>query len=302
MTEPHRFGVVALSGPPNAGKSTLLNRIVGEKVSITSRRAQTTRHRILGIKTLPRAQLVLVDTPGLNRDRPKRLNRATHRTALRSLADVDLILFMIDIRGWTPELERLFAQVAQQGAATPIVLAINKIDRLSDRRRLLPLIKRSAEIHPFAEIMPLSALKMKAGEVDEFLAVIIKHLPPGPPGFPADQRSDRSQRFLASELVREQTCKLLGNELPHASAVEVTRFEYDGDLLRVVAVIWVERASQKPIVIGQGGRQLKAIGERARKQMERMFGAQVYLDLWVKVRKNWSDNAAMLRAFGYLED
>ena len=301
MAEPHRFGVVALSGPPNAGKSTLLNRIIGEKISIMSRRPQTTRHRILGIKTLANAQLVFVDTPGLQRNPPKPLNRVINRTALNSLSDVDLILFMIDCRGWTPELEKLFALVADKN--TPVILLINKIDLLSDRARLLPLMERSAQIHAFKEIIPLSARKLTGA--DALLKVITAALPEGAPGFPADQHTDRSQRFLASELVREQTLRLLGRELPYASAVEVTQFQYGGDddrLLSVAVIIWVEKASQKAIVIGRGGRQLKAIGQNARKQMERAFDTRVYLDLWVKVKKGWADNAAMLRALGYMED
>lgn len=299
MAEPHRFGVIALSGPPNAGKSTLINRIVGEKISIMSRRPQTTRHRILGIKTLPGAQLVFVDTPGLQRHPSTGLGRVINRTALDSLSDVDLILFMIDCRGWTPELERLFARVAGRGA--PVILLINKIDRLKDRARLLPLIARSAQLHPFKEIIPISARKL--ADVGGFLDGIAACLPAGAPGFPADQRTDRSQRFLASELVREQTLNLLGHELPYASAVEVTRFEYRDDrLLNVAVIIWVEKAGQKPIVIGRGGRQLKAIGRRARRQMEQAFDTKVYLELWVKVKKGWAGNAAMLQSLGYLED
>ena len=299
MSEPHRFGVVALSGPPNVGKSTLLNRIVGEKISIISRRPQTTRHRILGIKTLANAQLVFVDTPGLHRDQPGRLNRMINRTALNSLTEVDLIIFMIDYRGWTAELEKLFSQVARKN--TPVILVINKIDRLSDRKRLLPLIEQSSHIHPFTEIMPLSARKLT--DLDSFLEVITAALPEGAPGFPADQRTDRSERFFASELVREQTFRLLGRELPYASAVEVTRFEYNHDqLLSVGVIIWVEKASQKAIIIGHGGRQLKAIGQKSRLQMEKSFGARVYLDLWVKVRKGWADNATILRLLGYSED
>ncbi len=299
MSDPHRFGVVALTGPPNAGKSTLLNGVVGEKISIMSRRPQTTRHRILGIKTLANAQLVFVDTPGLHRDEPRTLNRAINRTAMNSMSEADLIVFMIDFRGWTGELEKLFARVAQKNA--PVILVINKIDRLRDRKRLLPLIEQSARIHPFREIIPLSA--RKPADIEAFLKVMIAALPEGAPGFPADQHTDRSERFLASELVREQTFRLLSRELPYASAVEVTRFDYkDDSLLSVGMIIWVEKASQKSIVIGHGGRQLKAIGERARKQMEKAFAVRVYLDLWVKVKKGWADNAAILRTLGYMED
>ncbi|MDA7971166.1 MAG: GTPase Era [Gammaproteobacteria bacterium] len=298
MSDPHRFGVVALAGPPNAGKSTLLNRIIGEKISIISRRPQTTRHRILGIKTLPGAQLVFVDTPGLHRS-SRMLNRAMNRAALGGVEDADLVIFMIDVRGWTPEVEELFRRAAPKD--TPVILAINKTDRLSDRERLLPLIKQSAAMHDFAAIIPISALKDK--NMDAFLDAVIGAVPQGAPGFPADQRTDRSQRFFAAELVREQSLKQLGHELPHESAVEVTSFEYTDDkLLRVGVTIWVAKASQKSIVIGRGGQQLKVIGERARKQMERAFGARVYLDAWVKVKKGWADNAAMLQKLGYMED
>lgn len=304
MPEPHRFGVIALSGPPNAGKSTLLNRIIGEKISIMSRRAQTTRHRILGIKTLAAAQLVFVDTPGVQHRPPKGLSRVINRTALGGLNDVDLVLFMLDHRGWTPQLEQLFAQVARaatvDGRAAPFILLINKIDRLKDRARLLPIIKHSARLHPFREIIPVSARKLK--DVDGFLQLIAAQLPEGGPGFPADQFTDRSQRFLAAELVREQMLHMLGHELPYASAVDVTRFEYSDDkLLHVDVTIWVEKVSQKSIVIGRGGRQLKAIGQAARRQMEKAFGGRVRLEPWVKVKKGWAGNAAMLRALGYLE-
>ena len=299
MSKPHRFGVIALTGAPNVGKSTLLNGIIGEKISIMSRRPQTTRHRILGIKTLANAQLVFVDTPGLHLDQPRNLNRAINRTAMNSLTDADLIVFMIDFRGWTSELEKLFSRVVDKN--TPIILLINKIDRLRDRKRLLPLIEQSARIHPFQEIIPLSA--RQPDHIKSFVNVIVATLPEGAPGFPADQQTDRSERFFASELVREQTFRLLGRELPYASAVEVTKFDCSDDkLLRVSMIIWVEKASQKPIVIGQGGRQLKVIGERARKQMEKAFSVRVYLDLWVKVKKGWADNATMLRTLGYLED
>jgi len=295
----HRFGVVALAGPPNAGKSTLLNRIIGEKISIISRRPLTTRHRILGIKTLRNAQLVFVDTPGLHGDRSRTLNRAVNRTALGGMDDADLIVFMIDSHGWKPGIEALFRQVASK--ETPVMLVINKIDRLRKREELLPLMEQSARVHDFAAIIPLSALKEKTP--DSFLEAVIQLVPPGAPGFPADQHTDRSQRFFASELVREQLLKQLGRELPSASAVEVTNFEYrDDKLLRVGVTIWVERAGQKSIVIGQGGQRLKSIGERARKQMECAFGARVYLETWVKVKKGWADNATMLKLLGYIED
>lgn len=298
MSNPHRFGFIALCGAPNVGKSTLLNRIIGEKISIISRRPQTTRHRILGIKTLPNAQLVFVDTPGLHRNQNKGLNRAINRTALNSASDADLIVFMIDYRGWTGELKQLFSQVSNHDS--PVILVINKIDRLKDSKQILPLIEKSAEFYPFKEIIPLSVLKQS--NLSSFVDTLIAAVPEGEPGFPADQQTDRSQRFLASEFLREQTFRMLGKELPYASAVEVTKFEYkDDQLLNVMATIWVEKSSQKAIIIGKEGKQLKAIAQNARKQMEKSFSVKVYLEVWVKVRKGWADNAVMLRLLGYEE-
>ncbi len=298
MTEPHRFGMIALCGAPNVGKSTLLNRIIGRKISIMSPRPQTTRHRILGIKTLPAAQLVFMDTPGLHRTLRKGLNRAIHRTALNSIADADLILFMIDHRGWTEETQTLFAPLAAH--PKPVMLLINKMDRLADRAQLLPLMERAARAHAFAEIIPLCARSPR--NLNSLLQVLVAALPPGAPGFPPEQTTDRSQRFFAAELVREQTYRLLGRELPYAIAVEVTEFRQRApQQLHIAVLIWVEKSGQKAILIGRGGRQLKLIAQHARKQMERAFAMRVYLEVWVKVRKGWADNAAMLHALGYAE-
>lgn len=299
MNNGHRFGFVTVAGPPNAGKSTLINRLVGQKISITSRRPQTTRHRILGIKTLSKAQIVFVDTPGLHHDEKKRLNRMINRTAINSLSEVDLIVFMIDHRGWSPSTVKSFQKIKQRDA--PVVLVINKIDTLKDKSRLLPLIKESSEIYDFVEIVPLSAKKLE--NKDEFLNTLISHLPEGPPGFPADQISDRSERFIASELVREQTFQTLGEELPYESAVEVTRFDQeDPDYWKIDMTIWVDKPSQKSIVIGKQGVRLKTIGTRARMEMEKSFGVRIYLNLWVKHRKGWADNAAMVKSLGYGEE
>ncbi len=295
----HRFGFITIAGPPNAGKSTLLNRLIGQKVSIISRRPQTTRHRILGIRTAENSQLVFVDTPGIHDDGKKNLNRMINRTAINSLSDVDLVVFMIDYKGWNNPLEKVLRKVSERNV--PILLAINKIDSLKDKSRLLPLIQRSSELHQFVDIVPISALKM--AEVDEFIDVLLKYIPEGPPGFPAEQISDRSDRFLVSELVREQTFLLLGNELPYESAVEVTQFNRsDPEFWTLDMIIWVEKASQKSIVIGKGGQQLKLIGQRARIAIEKQFGVRVRLNLWVKERKGWADNTNMLRSLGYVED
>ncbi len=299
MNQSHRFGFITFAGPPNAGKSTLINLLVGRKISITSRRPQTTRHRVLGIKTLPDAQLVFVDTPGLHHDEKKSLNRMINRTAINSLIDVDLVVFMIDHRGWTPAIVKSLRQVISRGV--PVMLAINKIDTLKNKSRLLPLIHESTNLHDFVEIVPISARKME--DTSDFLNTLISHLPEGPPGFPAEQLSDRSDRFIASELVREQTFHLLGEELPYESAVEVTRFDQsDPDYWKIDMVIWVDKESQKSIVIGKQGARLKIIGTRARSAMEKTFGTRIYLNLWVKHRKGWADNASIVKSLGYGEE
>ena len=295
----HRFGFITIAGPPNAGKSTLLNKLVGQKISIISRRPQTTRRRILGIRTVENSQLVFVDTPGIHDDEKKNLNRMINRTAVNSLSDVDLVIFMIDYKGWNRRLQKTLKTVCERDM--PVLLAINKIDSLKDKSRLLPLIQESSEIHQFVDIVPISAINMSG--VTDFVEILLKYVPAGPPGFPADQISDRSDRFLVSELVREQTFLLLGNELPYESAVEVTEFDRnDPEFWTLDMTIWVEKASQKSIVIGKGGQQLKLIGQRARIEIEKQFGVRVRLNLWVKERKGWADNTNMLRSLGYVED
>jgi len=296
MNARHRFGFAAIAGPPNVGKSTLLNRIIGKKISIISRRPQTTRHRILGIKTMQNSQIVFVDTPGLHNDQGKTLNRVINRTAVSSLSDVDLILFMIDYKGWSKSLTDVFRHA--QSKDTPIILLINKIDRLKDKTRLLPIIEQSRNIHKFSEIIPISALKLDKST--DFINIIVNHLPVGPPGFPEDQVTDRSQRFFAGELVREQTFTRLGQELPYSIAAEVIRFETnEKGVLCIDVILWVEKSGQKSIVIGKDGHQLKTIGMNARKQMEKSFDKRVYLNLWVKVKKGWGDRAALLHSLGY---
>ena len=299
MADTHRFGFATLAGAPNVGKSTLMNALVGEKISIVSRRPQTTRHRIIGICTEPEFQIAFVDTPGLHKDQKKSLNRVINRTALSSLIDVDVILFMIDTTGWTSELISLFRPVKESGR--PVILLINKIDKLKNKEQLLPLISDSMEVHNFASILPLCSIRLDNRQ--DLLESIARVLPEGPPGFPAEQISDRSEKFLASELIREQSYLLLGQELPYSIAVEVSNLgENDQGVLIVDATIFVEKPGQKSIVIGKGGQQLKKIGSAARKQMEQAFGSKVFLNLWVKVRKNWSDGESHLHALGYGRD
>ena len=295
----HKFGYVALVGAPNVGKSTLLNQLVGQKISIISRRPQTTRHRILGICSESDYQVVFVDTPGLHSDQKKSLNRVINKTAITSMSDVDLIIFMIDHKGWTPAMTGAFDKAKSK--STPIMLFINKIDQLKDKSGLLPLIDQSSKLYDFVDIVPVSALKLKDRE--GLMNVIVGKLLPGPPGFPEEQVTDRSQRFMASEFVREQTFLSLGQELPYSIAVEISKFqEGDNGVLNIDAVIWVEKTGQKSIVIGKDGLQLKLLGTRARVQMEKAFDQKVFLNLWVKVKKGWGDQENLLRSLGYNED
>lgn len=294
----HRFGFVALAGAPNVGKSTLLNCLVGKKISITSRRPQTTRHRILGIVTEADYQLVFVDTPGIHTNQKKQLNRLINKTAVSSITDVDIILFMIDHGGWNAAATDALKLVAEKNL--PVILLINKVDKLRDKTALLPLIDESQQHYNFKEIIPISATKL--ANRAEFLSIIAKQVPFGSVGFPEDQVTDRSERFMASEFVREQTFLALGQELPYSVAVETVKFKSnEKSILEIDAVIWVEKPGQKNIVIGKHGKQLKLIGSRARVQMEKAFGKKIYLSLWVKVKKGWGDQETTLRSLGYVE-
>lgn len=291
-------GFVAVAGRPNVGKSSLVNRLVGRKISITSRRPQTTRNRLLGIRTTDQAQIIFVDTPGIHGAQTRELNRLINRTAAASLEGVDLILMMVSATGWKPDDDLVYQKAVSTGI--PIVLAINKTDLLKNRDALLPFIHQVASGRSFKEIVPIS---VKSGyNLEHLLDVLIANLPQGPHGFPREQVTDRSQRFLAGELIREKMFRMLGQELPYTSAVEVSRFAHDEKgLLRIEATIWVEKPGQKAIVIGRDGAGLKKIGQRAREEMEKLFGCRVYLGLWVKVRKGWTENAAVLKSLGYDE-
>lgn len=293
-----RSGLVTLLGRPNVGKSTLLNRLIGSKVSITSRRPQTTRHRILGIKTTEHAQFVYVDTPGVHPPRGRQINRYMSRIAAGSIEGVDCIVLVIAADGWRDEDGPALALVGRQ--PVPVVLAINKIDRIKDRKRLLPLIAESAKHTAFAEIVPISA---RTGEnLAALERALLAHLPEQPPIYPVEQLTDKSERFLASELVREQVFGAYGEEVPYATAIEITRFKRLKAALEIEAVIWVEKEGQKAIVIGTRGERLKQVGTRARLAMERQFGTKVRLALWVKVREDWADDARALKQFGYTEE
>ena len=294
----YKAGFIALLGRPNVGKSTLLNRLVGRKVSITSSRPQTTRHRLLGIRTDEQSQMIFVDTPGVHQAKKRYINRVLNKTARSALEGVDIILLMIGSAGWTEE-DKLALELAAQHK-TPVMLLINKVDRLKDKSRLLPLLEESAGMHRFDEIIPLSALQ---GEnVDALSERLLHYLPESPQLFPAEQTTDRSDRFYISEVIREKLFRSLHHELPYALAVEVKQLAFEDGLVKADAIVWVEKQSQKGIIIGREGSNLKAVGSAARKDLEKYFSTKVFLQLWVKVRENWSDNAQMLRTVGYIEE
>ena len=302
----HRCGSVAVVGRPNVGKSTLVNALVGAKVSIVSNRPQTTRHRLLGIATVEGGQLLLVDTPGLHRGegrfKASAMSRVMNRAARGALEDVDAALMVVEAGRWDEEDSLVFKVLSDAGI--PVVLAVNKVDRLKDKSALLPFLAQVAQGRDFAAIHPVSALKRKG--LEAMVRDLLARVPEAPPVYAEDEITDRSQRFLAGELVREQLMRQLGDELPYATTVEIERFAVDatqkgGELLRIGAVVWVEREGQKPIVIGKGGERLREIGSKARQQMERLFGCKVFLETWVRVREGWSDDEAALKAFGYGE-
>lgn len=292
-----KAGFVALIGRPNVGKSTLLNHLIGQKISITSRRPQTTRHRIHGIKTTEEGQAVFVDTPGIHGSEKRAMNRYLNRTAGTALLDVDLIVWVIDRPAWLPEDDLVLERI--KSAEVPVILAINKIDWLEDKGLLLPFLESAGERHAFAAMIPVSALKGANLEVLE--RTIMEQLPEGEPIFPDDQITDRSERFLAAEIIREKLLRSLGQEVPHALTVEIEQFKAEGALTRISAVIWVEREGQKAIVIGRKGEVLKKVGERARLDLERLLDGKVFLQLWVKVKEGWSDDERALRSLGYAE-
>ena len=290
-----RTGYVAIVGRPNVGKSTLLNRILGQKLSITSRKPQTTRHQILGIKTEDDQQVIYVDTPGIHKLQDKAINRYMNKAATTAVKDVDLILMLIDRMRWTDEDEMVLKTIQNQRA--PVVLVVNKVDFVIEKDELLPWLQEVSQKHNFEQIIPVSA---KTGHnVDRLEHLISSYLPESQHFFPEDQITDRSSRFLAAELVREKIMRQLGDELPYAMTVEIEEFVHNGTLIDISALILVERATQKAIVIGDGGSRIKQIGQDARKDMEEMFDCKVMLKLWVKVKAGWSDDERALRRLGY---
>ena len=290
-----RGGVIAIVGRPNVGKSTLLNHLLGQKLSITSRKPQTTRNQVLGVRTDGHLQFIFVDTPGLHLGQSKAINQAMNKAASSALNGVDLILFLCDRAKWTEEDEFVMSLIAQQ--SSPAALVVNKVDLIQDQSTLLPFIEGLSSRFEFDAVLPVSALRSRG--LDELVKYLEHHVPEGPHLFPEDQITDRSQRFLAAELVREKIIRQLGDELPYAAAVEIESFaEDDRGVLHIHALILVERDGQKKILIGESGDRLKSIGTSARKDMEKAFDSKVMLKLWVKVKSGWSDDARALKTLG----
>ena len=290
-----RCGTVALAGRPNVGKSTLLNHLLGRKLSITSRKPQTTRHALLGVYNQDGAQIIFVDTPGIHADRKRELNRYMVGQAVAALDGVDLALLLVEARGWQRGDDIALKRVAQAGV--PCLCVINKIDRLAAKERLLPLIAEADGKHPFEAIVPVSALRNTG--LEELTQVIAKRLPQAPPLFPADEVTDRPIDFLAAEIVREKATRRLGAELPYETAVVVERIAARAGATEFDAVLYMERETQKRIVIGKQGAMLKSIGEDARRDIESLINGKAMLRLWVKVDRRWSDRVRALRRFGY---
>ena len=290
-----KCGFVALVGRPNVGKSTLLNFLLEQKLSITSRKPQTTRQQVLGVKTVDADQMIFVDTPGLHRDEPKAINKAMNRSATSAMADVDLVLFLIDRGKWTEEdawvLEKL------RTVKAPVALIVNKMDLMDDPKALLPEMESLHALHDFAGVFPISALRQK--NLDVLEAFVRRNLPEGHHLFPEGQITNRTERFLAAELIREKIIRQLGDELPHTTAVEIEGFQPDErGTQHISAIIFVERDGQKRIVIGTGGSRLRSIGTEARRDMEKAFDSKVMLKLWVKVKSGWSDDVRALQSLG----
>jgi GTP-binding protein Era len=295
MSTIEKSGYVAIVGKPNVGKSTLLNHLLGTKVSIVSPKPQTTRSQILGIKTVENAQIIYIDTPGIHHNEKRAMNRYLNRLADGILLDADIIVFMVDATSWDSEDQMVLTKLAQTDK--PVVLAINKIDLLKNKEDILPLIAQLKDKYNFAHIIPLSALDGHNAALLE--SEISTLLPEGPQFFPEDQVTDKSIQFRISEIIREKLIQATEEELPYTTAVEIEEFTDGEKLVEIGAVIWVERHGQKVIIIGKKGARLKKIGIQARRDIEKLVGKKVFLRLWVKIKENWTDDEQSLRSFGY---
>jgi len=289
-----RCGHVAIVGRPSVGKSTLLNALVGARISITSKKPQTTRHRISGIRTEPGVQFVFVDTPGFQTRHASKLNERLNRAVRETLADVDVIVFVVDAVRFTAA-DRAVADLLP--AQVPVIIALNKIDTLKDKRALLPRIAEIAALREFAALVPISA--ERGTDLPALKEAIAQYLPPGPLLYTDDELTDRDERFLAAEFIREKIFRQLGDEIPYSTAVVIESFEHEGELRRIRATVLVDKSSQRAILVGEGGARMKAIASQARGDMEALFGGRVFLDVWVRVKSGWSDSDAMLTRLGY---
>ena len=291
---PHRCGHVAIVGRPSVGKSTLLNALVGARISITSRKPQTTRHRISGILSEPGAQFIFVDTPGWQTQHRSRLNERLNRAVRDALAEVDVIVFVADAARFGAQDREVLDLLPRD---VPVVAALNKIDALTDKRALLPRIAEIAALREFVAIVPISA--ERGTDLIPLKHAIAEALPPGPALYEGDDVTDRDERFLAAEIIREKIFRQLGDEVPYGTAVSIESFEHDAGLRRIRATIFVAKTSQRAILVGEGGGRMKTIASQARADMEGLFGGKVFLDVWVRVKRGWSDNDAMLTRLGY---
>ncbi len=298
MNKDFHCGYVAILGRPNVGKSTLLNHLIGQKLSITSRKPQTTRHQILGIKTTEDAQFVFVDTPGLHKGGRQALHRYLNRAAQSIIEDMDVIVFVVEALRWEEEDDIVLEYI--KNANCSIVLVVNKIDLIKDKDELLPYLEKVGNKHPFSSIVPVSANKNL--QLDELLAIVKERLPESEAHYPSDQLTTRSSKFVAAEMIREKIVRLLGDELPYATTVEIEKFDDSKKILKLHAVIWVERDNQKAIVIGKNGEKIKKIGMQARKELQNFFEKKVHLETWVKVRKGWADDERALQQLGYIDE
>jgi GTPase len=288
-------GYVALIGRPNVGKSTLMNHLLKQKISITSRKPQTTRHRILGINTSEAGQIVYMDTPGMHGSDKRALNRYLNRTAESTMQGVDAVIWLIDGLSWHEYDEIIFKKLEEAGV--PVILAVNKVDKIKDKDAILTFFDAAQHRFPFKHLIPISALKNS--NLNQLEHAVLALLPEGDLIYPEDQLTDRSERFLCAEIIREKLTRRLGDELPYALTVEIERFEEKPNITKIYALIWVEKLSQKNIVIGTDGEMLKKVGMDARHDMEKLLDQKVYLQLWVKVKKGWSDNERALQSLGF---
>ncbi|GAB2998001.1 GTPase Era [Psychrosphaera aestuarii] len=298
LSQTKKCGLVAIVGRPNVGKSTLMNHILEQKISITSKKPQTTRHRILGIHTEDNEQVVYVDTPGLHKEEKRAINKLMNRAASSALGDVEVVLFVVEALKWYEDDEMVLSKIKR--SKKPVMLLVNKVDEIKDKETLMPFLQKLAALHDFAEIIPISA--EKGTNVAAIKDKVRDYLPENPFFFSENDVTDRSSRFMAAEIVREKLMRFLGEELPYSVTVEIEQFKWDEKIWRINALILVEREGQKKMVIGSKGEKLKVIGRDARQDLEKLLDEKVYLELWVKVKSGWADDERALRSLGYSED